>query len=67
MHTAVTDMRRELSKLRTKQRDDQRKLEKEEKVLSDTTSYCRVCELNFRTDPKEHEANVLHNVRLTED
>lgn len=63
MNTAVTDMRKQLSKLRNQQRDDQRKLEKEEKVLSDTTSYCRVCELNFRSDPKEHEANELHNVK----
>lgn len=56
-------MRKQLSKYRTQQRDDQRRVEKEEKVvLSDTTSYCRVCELNFRTDPKEHEANPLHNV-----
>ncbi|XP_021955184.1 DNA ligase 1 isoform X2 [Folsomia candida] len=62
MNNAVTDMRKMLSKVRTQQRDEQRRIEKEEKVeLSDTTSYCRVCELNFRTDPKEHEANELHN------
>jgi hypothetical protein len=62
MNNSVTDMRKQLSKHRTQQRDDQRCVEKESKVeLSDTTSYCRVCELNFRTDPKEHEANVLHN------
>jgi hypothetical protein len=63
MNNSVTDMRKQLSQIRTQQRDEQRRAEKEEKVeLSDTTSYCRVCELNFRTDPKEHEANELHNV-----
>lgn len=50
-------------KVRLEMKEDQRKREKAEKVLSDTSSYCRVCELSFRTDPKEHEANEIHNVR----
>ncbi|CAG7818844.1 unnamed protein product [Allacma fusca] len=63
MNYAVADMRKKLNQLRSQQRDQQRKLEKSssDKTLSDTTSYCRVCELNFRTDPTEHEANELHN------
>lgn len=65
MHGAVTDMKKKLQKVRLEMKEDQRKREKAEKVLSDTSSYCRVCEINFRTDPKEHEANEIHNVRAT--
>lgn len=62
MQAAVSDMKRKLTKVRQEMKEDQRKREKAEKVLLDTSSYCRVCELSFRTDPKEHEANEIHNV-----
>lgn len=55
-------MKKKIAKIRHEMKEDQRKREKAEKVLSDTSSYCRVCELSFRTDPKEHEANEIHNV-----
>ncbi|ODM91945.1 hypothetical protein Ocin01_14741 [Orchesella cincta] len=61
MSGAVSEMKRKLTKVRLEMKEDQRKREKAEKVLLDTSSYCRVCELSFRTDPKEHEANEIHN------
>lgn len=62
MHNVVTDFRRKLRDMRGKQRDDQKQMEKEEQVeLTDIISHCDVCELDFKTDPKKHEANELHN------
>jgi len=62
MQKKVTEMRKKLSAARDELRDHQRKSEKDQTTLSDTTSYCRVCELNFRTDPKDHESNEIHEV-----
>jgi hypothetical protein len=66
MGAAVSEVKRKLYNLKKDVRDQQKELEKSldaKKTLSDTSSYCRVCELDMRTDPKEHEANnKLHNV-----
>ena len=66
MGAAVGDTKRKLYSLKNAVRDQQKELEKSQdgqKTLSDTSSYCRVCELDLRTDPKEHEANnEIHNV-----
>ena len=67
MTKVVGSMKKKLGQLRVTQREEQNELEKTEdkKDLSDTSSYCRVCELNFRTDPKLHETQPLHNVSQT--
>lgn len=49
--------------IKDRQKEIDRTLD-EQKTLTDTTSYCRVCEINLHTDPKEHEANETHNVIL---
>jgi len=65
MSSVIDENREKMISLKHNIRDQQKELEKsldEQNTLADTTSYCRVCEINLRTDPKEHEANEIHNV-----
>jgi len=65
MTSFVGETKRKLYSLKKAARDQQKELEKTmdaQKTLADTSSYCRVCELDLRSDPKEHEDNEIHNV-----